>query len=487
MLNVSLRLAQANDRVGICTGETMASCIALWGTWASGRSAVPLGIRSPPARLGSIHDQAQFDTVLMDQSMPPEIVDHWLSAGVDLVDLDATLATAPRSACSSTPAFETSARLDAEAYVIFTSGSTGTPKGVRIAQASLLAYSDHIIASTGLRPGARLSSNFAQTFDPSLYDRVAGLLAGATTVVPLGREALHPVNYVRSRRLTHWYSVPSIIRVADRMNLLPPGVMPTLEYSAFVGEPLLQTDAEVWGAAAPASRVVNAYGPTEITVTCSEFEHSRSSEHVSPNGTVPVGAIYPHFEWAMVTPERTLSGSQGELVLRGVQRLISYVDDDDNDGRFFEIDEGVVSDPEPGDADPSLWYRTGDLVRVIPSSAATDRGETRPILLHLGRIDRQVKIRGFRLELAEVESALRGVADVSESAVVVTVRGGFDSLTGFVTGPPWLHGQRVRESLRALLPAYMVPDMVVVLDQLPLTDRGKVDRQSLVARAESRG
>jgi acyl-CoA synthetase (AMP-forming)/AMP-acid ligase II len=184
---------------------------------------------------------------------------------------------------------------------------------------------------------------------------------------------------------------------------------------------------------------------------------------------VPIGTPYPHLDWCLVDGLK-VSPDDGELCMRGSQRLISYLDSRDDAGRFFVIDDGIARDYDGASPVPAeCWYRTGDRVRVEDGR-----------MIHIGRLDRQVKIRGFRIELGEVEQHVRAVPGVLDAAAV-TVEGrlgGF--IVAFYTGveqPPY----ELRGHLSRTMPYYMVPERFVHLADLPRNDRGKTDYRKLEA------
>lgn len=361
------------------------------------------------------------------------------------------------------------ARPDDIAYVLFTSGSTGVPKGVPLTHRNLAAFVAHVRGRYPAAPGSRLSQVADLTFDPSVHDMFVAWSSGAALVVPSREELLAPVELVNRRRLTHWFSVPSLISAAARAGDLRPGCMPTLRWSLFSGEPLLSDQAAFWQAAAPGSTVDNIYGPTELT-GCFEYRLGPDPARWvrTANGTVPIGSPYPGME-QLVLGEDGRPAPLGELVMRGVQRFPGYLDPAQNTGRFLTVDRaGARAHPgtEPLPAD--LWYRTGDVV--------TEAGG---VLVHLGRLDSQVKVRGYRVEVGEVEAAIRDRREVRDAVVVArVVDDGETELRAAVTGVQVETGS-VLTALGRLLPPYMVPRSLLVLDELPLNANGKIDRALL--------
>jgi amino acid adenylation domain-containing protein len=455
------RLDAAGQRVGVCVGKTLDGPTAYLAVLVAGRSAVPMSPSAPAARVAAMTAAADVKTVVTDGTASVELREAWAAAGIDVID------------ARDVPPADDAPRppLGHEAYVLFTSGSTGMPKGVRIPHAAVTAYVEHVVARSALGPGCRLTHMFELTFDPSVFDVLAGLTSGATLVIPDAREAGHPVDYVNRRAVTHWYSVPSVISVARQMRLLAPGSMPGLRRSGFIGEPLTLDQARAWAEAAPNSVVENVYGPTELTVSCTEYELPRdpATWPAPANGTVPIGVAYPHLEWCLVDGG-AVAADEGELCMRGNQRLISYLDPADDAGRFYRIDGGAARDH---DATADSWYRTGDRIRISDG-----------VMIHLGRLDRQVKINGYRIELGEVEQHVRGVEGVLDAAAVTA-----DSRTGrlivaFYTGAE-LAPHRLRDALARSMPAYMIPERFTHVADLPRNDRGKTDYRSLQAQVAS--
>lgn len=479
---VAARVGACGPRVGLCVGRSLEGPLGFLGVLASGRSAVPLSPSAPCARLLTIAGLAQLDTVLVDVSVDATRRDALRQAGLEVVELslgdllDGAPAAPPAGggAAAEGAATEGSVswgpRAEDEAYVLFTSGSTGVPKGVCIAHSALAAYTSHVVQRSELGPGARLSNNFDLTFDPSMFDVVACLTSGATLVVPAGREAMMPVSYAAERRLTHWYSVPSVVTVARQMRTLQPGALPDLVRSSFIGEPLTLETAKGWAEAAPFSVVENVYGPTELTVSCTEYvlPDELDSWPATSNGTVPIGAVYPGLEWCLVE-DGVVCVEEGELCVRGPQRLTGYLDEADNVGRFLLVEDGRAVEPPAGRPGPHLWYRTGDRVR-------RDGGT----LLHLGRLDRQVKVRGYRLELGEVEQAVRRVEGVVDVAAVTAHGRLGDYLAVFYSGAEQ-PAREMRARVAQLLPPYMVPERFEHRTDLPRNDRGKTDHKALRA------
>jgi non-ribosomal peptide synthetase component F len=356
------------------------------------------------------------------------------------------------------------------AYILFTSGSTGTPKGIPIRHRNLSAYLSYNIDRYRVQPGCRLSQTFDLTFDPSVFDMFVSWGAGATLVVPQREELNDPVDFVVRHRLSHWFSVPSVISLAHRMRRLPAGAMPGLRWSLFAGEQLTLEQAATWAAAAPGSRIENLYGPTELTITCTAYRLPPDPAQWPRTGnqTVPIGRCYPHLEHLVLSDNGSLADI-GELCVRGSQRFDGYLDGRNNVDRFVSFDPSIGGAPEPN-AGPTLtgkhWYRTGDRVEVIDGDA----------MVHLGRLDAQVQVHGYRVELGDIEATLRQHPGVDEAAVCLHN----GDLRAVCTGGE-VTAAELSGWLAHRLPRYLLPASYAFVDMLPRNDNGKLDRKELAA------
>ncbi|WP_156993325.1 non-ribosomal peptide synthetase [Pseudonocardia acaciae] len=341
------------------------------------------------------------------------------------------------------------------AYVIHTSGSTGRPKGVTVTTANLAAFAETVVGEGWIRQGDRLVAVTTVSFDIAALELLCPLLAGATVVLAdrwevLDPDALHEL--ITANGATVLQATPSLWRPlvehehADRLH----GVR------ALVGGEALPADlaAEL---TARCGHVRNVYGPTEVTVWATAAD-------LAPADPVTIGAPWTDVHVRILDDDLcdVPDGVAGELYLGGAQVARGYL------GRPGQTASRFVADPgAPG----RRLYRTGDLVR---------RRNGR--LEFLRRVDDQVKVRGFRIELGEVEGALGAAPGVARSAATVLADSlGTGRLFGYVVAETGveLDPPAVREHVSRLLPEYMVPQAVTVLDALPLTLNGKINRAAL--------
>ncbi|HEY8984468.1 MAG TPA: amino acid adenylation domain-containing protein [Streptomyces sp.] len=447
-------------RVGLLASRTLPAYAGWLAALRAGAAVVPLSPEHPGARTAETGRAAGLDLILTDaaEQGPGDVGVPVLAVSVDEVKAWAAQDAPARPYTPPAP--------DDTAYLIFTSGSTGRAKGVPIAHRNICAYLDDLAGRYGIGPGSRLSQSFELTFDGSVHDLFVAWTAGGTLVVPRRAQLMSPVRTVNTLRLTHWFSVPSLISFASRLGTLTPGAMPTLRWSVFGGEPLPLRAARAWREAAPQSRIDVLYGPTETTISCTGhlLPDDPADWTATPNGTAPIGTPHPSVE-AVLLGEDGRPGDTGELCVRGALRFSGYLDPGENSGRF--LDEELR--PADGPPAPGHWYRTGD--RVTRQEG---------VLVHLGRTDHQVKIRGHRIELGEIEAALRRQEGVRDAAVITAVAAdGEPELLAAVSGaagPDALY-----EAVGGELPPYMMPRRITVLDELPLNANGKIDRRTLLA------
>ncbi|MCW7947526.1 hypothetical protein AAW14_37915, partial [Streptomyces hygroscopicus] len=453
----------AESVVGVCLPRGVDAVVAFLGVWKAGAAFLPVDPEYPVERISFM--LADSGAVL---TLTSEEVLEGLPAGrARMVAVDSTLMGIRLSGLpGQAPVLRACA--ESLAYVIYTSGSTGRPKGVAVAHGGLANYVLWAADAYGMtRPGVGgvpLHSSLA--FDLTVTSVVVPLVCGAAVVVDEGGGVEGLVSLVRSSG--GGFGLAKV--VPAHLPLLGEslsGAEAAAAASTWVvgGEALSGSVVGSWLERAGGSVVVNEYGPTEATVGCSVFE-VRAGDEVG--AVVPVGRPVANMRLYVLDGRLcpVAPGVAGELYIAGVQVARGYV------RRAGLTGERFVANPfEPA----ARMYRSGDVVRW--------RGDGQ--LEFLGRVDEQVKVRGFRIEPGEVEGVIAGLPQVERVAVVARedVPGDVRLVAYVVAQDPdedlgGLPGQ-VRAFVAGRLPEYMVPSAVVVLDALPLTGNGKLDRKAL--------
>jgi amino acid adenylation domain-containing protein len=451
--------------VGLCADRSAELVVGIMGTLKAGAAYVPLDMSYPTQRLAAMISDCDAP-VLLGQRRHEALL-----AGFNrpVLFLDDERGQGPSNTLDR-PDTEAS---DA-AYVIYTSGTTGVPKGVAVSHASahnLLAHFDSLAPMPPAWNGSLWSSI---NFDVSVYEIFSPLCAGGCLHIIPETHRLDP------DRLFAWmaeHEIHSAYVYAGHLehfgdHLASVGSNPSALLRMLVGvEPISSGQLDTIATHVPGLRIINGYGPTEATVCCTTLLFQPST--LLPATRVPIGQAVAGAELYVMNAGGTpaLPGALGELFVGGSGLAIGYLNQPEmTRDRFADMRIGTTR---------QRLYRTGDMVRCLPSGN----------LEFIGRADEQVKIRGFRVEPGEIEVRLCAQEDVRD-ATVFAVGDGIDrKIVAFVvpkvpaTTAPGADSHalehRIRTGLKAFLPDYMVPAYIVLLDALPMTANGKVDRARL--------
>ncbi|MFJ4983661.1 non-ribosomal peptide synthase/polyketide synthase [Streptomyces sp. NPDC088732] len=457
-LAVRLRARGAGPErfVAVAVPRSAELMVALLGVLKSGAAYLPVDLDYPAERVAYMLADSGAATVVTtaaDAARLPEVagLTRLLVDAVDAVEED-----------TETVAVRKEAGPDDPAYLIYTSGSTGRPKGVVVTHRAIVNRLAWMQGAYALTADDRVLQKTPSSFDVSVWEFFWPLCEGAAVVLarPDGhRDPVYLAGLVREQRITTLHFVPSMLEAF----LSTPEVTADASWAAGLrrvlssGEALPGVAAARW-LALTGVPLHNLYGPTEAAVDVTHHPFDGA-----PDTTVPIGR--PVWNTGLRVLDAGLRpvphGVPGELYLTGVQLARGY------HGRAALTAERFVADPfgAPGER----MYRTGDLVRRRPDGTVE----------YLGRTDRQVKLRGNRIEPGETEAALVRLPEVAQAAVTVREQ----RLVAYVVPP---RGTRpdtaaLRAAVADVLPAPLVPDAFVVLDELPLTPSGKLDRTALPA------
>ncbi|MEV5839487.1 amino acid adenylation domain-containing protein [Nocardia sp. NPDC052112] len=444
--------------VGLAVRRSFDLMVGMYAILEAGGAYVPIDPEHPAERIGYVLEVAAPVLVLTTTHDQPELGPDIRVLRID--EFDAAEAAASLDDDRPRPS------ADNTAYVIFTSGSTGRPKGVAVSHRSILANLRWRQRLYRLRGDDVVLQKTPFTFDVSVWEFFWPLQVGARLVLaaPDGhRDPAYLARTIAERRVTVAHFVPSMLAVFVAEPQIESAAR-TLRLVFASGEALPAATAAALRAISGAT-LHNLYGPTEAAVDVTAHEVTTAD-----NSTVPIGVPADDTELLVLDDNLrpVASGVVGELYIAGVQLARGYV------ARPGLTADRFVANPEgaPGDR----MYRTGDLVRW-----RTDGIGGPDELEYLGRIDFQVKLRGLRIELGEVEAALLRNEQVAQAAVLLHRHVGGDHLVGYVVADRGvvLDPAALLESTRRDLPDYMVPSLVLVLDEMPVTANGKLDRRAL--------
>jgi amino acid adenylation domain-containing protein/non-ribosomal peptide synthase protein (TIGR01720 family) len=440
-------------RVGVSLDLALESIVAMMGVFKAGGVYVPLDPNYPSKRLSYMLEDASVAVVLTQERLLDALPTQW----EQVICLDADWEEIGRE-----DGAKTSVRVapDNLAYLIYTSGSSGLPKGALLLHQGL----SNIIAAQArlfsVQPGARILQFASLSFDASIWEISMALAAGATLIV--SRNAAE-----RLDELLHTTAVGVMTLPPAVLSALRPENLPALETVIAAGEQCRQKTVEQW---ASGRRFFNAYGPTEGTICASVYECVNESQ-----GDPPIGEAVDNTQLYVL--DGTLNpvpyGIAGELFIGGTGVGRGYHNRSDLTAERF------ISDSYSGKVGARL-YRTGDIVRRRVDG----------MLEYVGRQDQQIKLRGYRVELGEIESVLRAHPQVMACVTALKSLGEADKrLTAYVvcrdqtnrtsTESPARQVDLLKAYLRQKLPEFMVPSQIVLLDEIPLTVNGKIDRQAL--------
>lgn len=359
-------------------------------------------------------------------------------------------------------------------YVIFTSGSTGRPKGVTISNTALVNMLQWATETFSVGPADRLLQVTSFCFDLSIYDIFGLLSAGGSIRLASEEELAEPArlaDILISEPITFWNSAPPlfawVLPFLTASDAPGPG-RESMRLMFLAGDWIALSVPDEIRTVFPNVQIVNYGGATETTVWSTYY----TIESVDPEwASIPYGRPMWNARYYVLDENRqpVPIDVPGDLYAAGTVLALGYHGDPRLTAQRFVPDPFV-----PGER----MYACGD------------RGRWRPdgLLQFLGRVDHQVKIRGYRVELGEIESVMAALDHVREAVVVTVDVAGARSLAGFYTcRPPGVAVDVVRAALVDQLPEYMVPGRLTLLDELPLTSNGKVDRAALaeLARAQT--
>jgi len=454
--------------VGLCVERSLDMMVAILAILKAGGAYVPLDPDYPQSRLSYMLEDAELSLIITQAHLQTRLPDNQVN-GICL-----TICLSKGGYCEGIESYTTDNIVLADltpshlAYVIYTSGSTGKPKGVMVSHHNvarlMVSASQHISADS-----SDVWSMFhSYAFDFSVWEIWGALTQGGKLVIVpywVSRSADDFYRLLASEKVTVLNQTPSAFTALMHVEHAQP-LLTSLRYIIFGGEALNDASLTPWFERyqEQSPKLINMYGITETTVHVTYRHVTPIAQQAYTQATASViGRPLNDLHLVLLNEQQQLVpvGVAGEMYISGDGVTRGYLNQPALTAERF------VKLPEFGE---QRFYRSGDLARYLPN------GE----LDYLGRIDQQVKIRGFRIELGEIEAALLSIENVVD-AVVLAIDEPKRLVAYVVTDNKQGGDESLRAQLATQLPEHMVPSAFVLLDAIPLTANGKVDKKSLPA------
>lgn len=463
--------------VGVCMERCPETVISLLAIFKAGGVYVPLDPALPQDRVTYMLTQAAAQAVLTKRQYAERISSPVAEQAIKIIALDTDQTLISQQSTQNLPHCTTPQSLG---YVIYTSGSTGLPKGAMVEHRGMVNHLYTKVLDLNLTADDKIAETAPQSFDISIWQFLAGLLVGGAVHIFDDETVRNPARLLartEAEQITILEVVPSLFRyMLDELAIPKPPVDATsearrphfaaLRWLLLTGEALPPQLCNEWFAYYPDIPLMNAYGPTECS---DDVTHHAIHGPLPPDAaTVPIGRTVANMQLYILDNylQPVPVGVPGELYVGGIGVGRGYLNDPERTAQAFMDD--------PFGQGTGRFYKTGDLCRWLLTPDGI------PIIEYLGRTDFQVKIRGFRIELGEIEQALLAQDGVREAVVLAREDDAGDKrLVAYVVGDVKI--EAMQQYLAPRLPDYMIPSTFVMLEAMPLTPNGKLDRRALPA------
>ncbi|MDW7617334.1 amino acid adenylation domain-containing protein, partial [Peribacillus simplex] len=444
-----------NSIVGIMTDSSLEMIIGILGILKSGGAYLPIDPAHPADRISYMMNDAEIDLLVTTDFLARDT--SFEGTIIDLKD--------QRMFEGEQGNVEVLNKSDDAAYVIYTSGTTGKAKGVMIQHSSLVNYCHSMIKKASITSDDETALLSSYAFDLGYTTVYTALISGITLHILSEDTYKDPDQLVEfaGKHCTYLKMTPSLFSImihSDKIHqIFETG---RLRLLILGGESINPKDVKKFVSMDQAGKItlMNHYGPTESTIGCVAGIINPHQIDESPN---VIGTPLDNTKAYILDPQKNLSpiGVPGELYISGEGLARGYINKPELTAEKF-----IDSPFEPG----ARMYKTGDLAKRLSDGR----------IEFLGRIDNQVKIRGYRIELGEIGNALLSHPEIKEAAVVDRENGEEEKyLAAYVAGQAGLDVPEIRDYLKERLPHYMVPAFFMVLDSMPLTQNGKINRSGL--------
>lgn len=445
-LGIHKEIDSTQPLIGFYTSEDEFPYIAILSILYVGKGFVPLNYKFPEQRLNAIIESTEIDQVICraeDKEKLTALIEY---NNIKIISTKGDKVEGCKDDISINP--------NALAYILFTSGSTGVPKGIPINFYNLQSLIDALMIYFPDNINSVLQA-FEFSFDVSIACTFFAWEKGAclhsvklSGIIPLNTYKILTENNTEFVTLP-----PSSAIFMDKFNILDKGPVNIL-HTIFTGEALAYNVVNKWKKFGSNSHIYNAYGPTENTVWSFIYKCNEYTENELINGLVPIGEPLSNFEYII---EGT--NNEGELYTYGPQVAKGYWKNEEKTSNTFI------------NRNNKIWYKSGDWVIK----------NRRNQVVYINRIDNQVQVNGYRVEIGEIEFKAKELFNTDLIAVVPNQKeNGLIELILFIASKD-KDEKLLLASLNKVLPPYMVPNSIKVLDSIPINNSGKIDRKTLIA------
>ena len=447
--------------IGVMMHRSITMAESILGIWKTGSAYVPLDTDYPVERIQQMVEAGQIKALIVDQTVSAQQIER-LQLHIPVIHIDEI-----RSYLTKLSTHNLNKTIDANdlAYVIYTSGSTGQPKGVMIEHLGMINHIGAKIVEMQISEDSKVAQNAPHTFDISVWQLFAGVVAGGTTIIYSSEIILDPNRFIQQLYVdgitvlelvpSYFVEMLSVLEEQKDLHLLE-----ELKILILNAETLMPSMVKRWLTLYPNIPIVNTYGATETSDDTSHYiMHSLPDTSTVPVMQKPI----QYFEVHLVDEQlqRVPVGAIGEVLLCGIAVGRGYLNDEAKTKKSF------LTGPLPGITETKRIYRTGDLARYLPDGR----------MEFLGRKDTQVKIRGHRIELGEIEHALMEIVEIENTTVLANVEEQY--LAAYYQSEKELAREDIIELLKKKLPNYMLPHYYIRMEQFPLSANGKIDKKQL--------
>ena len=449
--------------VGLCVERSLEMIIGLLGILKAGGAYLPIDPELPQDRVNYMLKDANVDVVVSQSGLQPlfgssHVQSHEQYQGT-VITLDDF---APlENYCTQNPQ-DTGITSNHLAYVIYTSGSTGKPKGVMVEHQGVVNKIIWRNKQYGMSHNDKLLQKTPCSFDVSVWEFIWPLAYGGRLVMakPQGhKDPQYLCQIIQQQQISKIHFVPSMLGVI----LQEPEFAncDSIQQLFCSGEALQRSQVEEFRRLLPQAQLHNLYGPTEASIEVSYWDGRNDVSH-----GVPIGQPIDNVQLLILDDKLNLvpQGAVGELHIGGDCLARGYLNLENLSAERFI--NNPYYNPDKRNSSKRL-YKTGDLARIRPDGD----------IEYQGRTDFQVKIRGLRIELGEIEHQMSGLSQVDSALVTVAELGGSTQLLAYVKTTASI--DTIKQQLRDTLPAHMVPEIIIAIEQWPVTANGKVDRKAL--------